>query len=724
MRDSSSCSAEQAGNYPGIDPQPCHLLSVHSNMKRPATIFLSGIFACLALVSVRPAWGAGAADHEATQALVISGHRGAVLAIDHDETRGLLFTAGSDGTVKIWDAATRSLVKSLTVTSLQAGMIAVSPAETRFAVLSTDSLQSFSLDIWDWKKGERLFKIPIGDQPLFLRYSASGRYLLYGLPRWESLHIVNASDGSPVAFHPEGFGIVGFATLSRSEKILMTYRMTGEISYWDFASGKLVEDLQSVPLLSHIRLSADLSSIAGSTDSEVCLIDVATGRVRARSSLSGVTSLDIAPGGDGIACVADNGTLSRWDLAEGLLTRKAEQSAALPRAAIVRFVQGALILASGSGELASITDAGISIFPEDSRALLTGMAVRGSAVAVATSSWVKVFTTGLPDAARKGADDSGSIGSLQVENPFKAPVDLIFLDDNSLLVWQTGDGPGVYAILDLRTGSFRSGGDAAGTPLASPVIEAVSNGSRCLLLAKDGTLRIIDLPSGATRVQIWRPGAMWAALTAGNTVAVGGQPGDTEPGSLVRINLDTGETDPIPTTNRYTYDVMYDVRTNTLYSLGVDADGTTNLLAHSGPDYQSQSLVESDPGEHLSASLCLDDANGLLYTSLGRERISRWKPGSLEKLPAPARGTIGLFYGSGLLYSLNRDSSVTFIDVTHGEGIAELSVFKDGGWAIIMPDGKFAASAGSQSRVSVLQDGKPVQDSSTFLVPLRVAEGR
>jgi len=684
-------------------------------MKRPGTIFLLGILAWAA-------WGAGVADHEATHALVISGHRGAVLGVDHDDAKGLVFTAGSDGTVRIWDAATRSLVKSLTVTSLEAGMIAVSPESTRFAVLATDSLQSFSLEVWDWEKGERLFRIPLDDQPLFLRYSASGRYLLYGLPRWESLHIVNAFDGSPVPFHPEGFGIVGFATLSRSEKVLMTYRLTGAISYWDFAAGKLLEDLQSVPLLSHIRLSADLSSIAGSTDSAVCLVDVASGTVRARTPLSGVTSLDISPAGDEMACIAEGGTLSRWSITGEGLIRKAEQQSALPRASIARFVQGALVLGSGSGELVSISDGGVSSFPADARALVTGMAVRGSAVAFATSSWIKVFTTGIPEAARKRADSSESIGSLQVDNPFKAPADLTFLDDNSLLVWQTGDGPGVYAILDLRTGAFRPGGGASAEPLAGPVMEAVASGSRCLLLSKDGTLRIIDLPGGATRVQIRRPGAMWAALVAGNAVAVGGQPGDAEPGSLVKINIDTGETDPIPSANRHTYDVTYDARTNTLYSLGVDTDGTTNLLAHSGPDYQNQSVVESDPGEHLSASLCFDDAGGMLYTSLGRERISRWKQGSLEKLPASARGTLGLFCGAGILYSLNRDSSVSLIDVADGESIAELSVFTDGGWTIIMPDGKFAASAGSQSHVSVLQDGKPVQDSSTYFVPVLVRE--
>ena len=66
---------------------------------------------------------------------------------------------------------------------------------------------------------------------------------------------------------------------------------------------------------------------------------------------------------------------------------------------------------------------------------------------------------------------------------------------------------------------------------------------------------------------------------------------------------------------------------------------------------------------------------------------------------------------------------MSLVDTEHGESIAELSVFPEGGWALIMPDGKFAASAGSQSHVSVLQDGKQVQDSNAYLVPVRVAEG-
>jgi hypothetical protein len=73
---------------------------------------------------------------------------------------------------------------------------------------------------------------------------------------------------------------------------------------------------------------------------------------------------------------------------------------------------------------------------------------------------------------------------------------------------------------------------------------------------------------------------------------------------------------------------------------------------------------------------------------------------------------------------LNADSSVTIIDSERGQRVAELSVFKDGAWALLLPDGKFAASAGAEAHIGVLVEGKPAQDIGAYLVPVRVAESK
>jgi hypothetical protein len=341
-------------------------------------------------------------------------------------------------------------------------------------------------------------------------------------------------------------------------------------------------------------------------------------------------------------------------------------------------------------------------------------------LALATVDWLKVFVSGLADAARAGSAGTGSLRAFQVENPFKAPVGVRFLNDSSILLYRNADGPGEYRIFDITAGGFR----APLPPLPGPIVEARTDGRRCLLLSKEGTLRLIDLPGGSTRFEISRPGAMAAAFAPGRTVVVAGDPGFGASDSLVRINLDTGETEPVSSRNLHTYEVLFDLRTAVLYSLGVDADGATNLLAHAGPDLQNETLVDTSEGEHLFASMFLDPEDGALYTTLGRDRICRWKDGTLTRLDAPARGAISLSGGSGVLYALNRDSTVSLSSTGSGEHLAELSVFRDGRWALTMPGGRFAASPGADSLVNVLDNGKPVQNRGAYLVPVQIAEGR
>ncbi len=673
----------------------------------------------LLLLPVAPAAAAGEADHEGVQAIVASGHRGPVLALDYDASRKLLFSAGADGTVRIWNG--RTLIKTITVTNLRAGMIAVDPAAPAFAVLETDGIHTFALDVWDWEKDARLFHIPLEDAPLFITYSASGRSLLYGLPRWKSLQIIDAASGASAPPQSMGNGIVGIAALSRSEKVLMTYRLTGTLSFWELATGRLLEEHDTLPQLSHLRISHDLGFMVGSTGSELVRINIASGAVDGRVGLSAVTSLDISPADDSVACVAEGGTVSRWSFATGALTRISDPLASPPDETVVLFGPDALYAGARDGGITAYSDSGeATAFAPDARALITGSAARGDMLALASSDWVHVFVSGLADAALSGSTGSEALRAFQVDNPFKAPVGLAFLDDSSLLVYRNTDGPGDYRVMDIPSRSFRP----SAPPLPGPIIKAQAANGRCLLLSQDGTLRILDLPAGTTRMEMSRPGATSATMATARAVVIGGDGGVTAQGSLVKINLDTGETDPLPTRNQYTYDVAYDERSGTLYSLGVDEQGTTNLVAHAGGDLQKETLVDSSSGEHLFASIAIDPADGSLYTTLGRDRVVQWRNGSMKKLAAPARAALALLNGSRLLYAVNRDSSVSLASASSGAPCAELSLFKNGGWALVFPDGRFAASPGAEAFVTVLQNGEPVQNKSSFIIPVQVAEGR
>ena len=156
------------------------------------------------------------------RSIIDSGHAGAVRWIEADDKRGLLFTAGDDGTVRIWDQAAGSLVRTLNVTQMSAVRIAVSPSAAELAVVVTDGSASF-LSVWDWEKERQLYRIGPKEDPAFLDTRA-GDVLLFGESSWQGLEDHPLGRMAPLSlFHPEGFGIVGFAELSRTEKTLMTY---------------------------------------------------------------------------------------------------------------------------------------------------------------------------------------------------------------------------------------------------------------------------------------------------------------------------------------------------------------------------------------------------------------------------------------------------------------------------------------------------------------------
>ena len=98
-----------------------------------------GIIVILLLAALRvsasgssEAAGSGAGGGS-LRSIVDTGHVGAVLGLEFDEKRGLLFSAGEDGTVRVWDSATGSLLRVLEVTQLETQDIAVNPQGTQLA---------------------------------------------------------------------------------------------------------------------------------------------------------------------------------------------------------------------------------------------------------------------------------------------------------------------------------------------------------------------------------------------------------------------------------------------------------------------------------------------------------------------------------------------------------------------------------------------------------------
>ena len=659
-------------------------------------------------------------DRAAARAIIASGHAGAVRWIEFDEKSGLLLTSGEDGTVRIWDPVAGSLLHTLHVTQLAAGRMAVNPAASQLAVVVGDAGGEVWLAVWDWEQERQLYRVPLKEQPLFLRWSALGTYLLYGESSWQGLKILRASDGSAVAFHPEGFGIVGYAEMSRTEKTLMAYQVSGRITYWDLASGNQTVDVPTVPYLSGIRISTDRGVLVGFTDAEIVRVDAVTGAVRGRAAAAGVRSLDISPNGEEIAVISGPAQgARRWTTGDDSLLPAAGFPPLPNPPSVLAYGSAGLYFAGATGNLAALGPSGdLSTFGKNVVASLTGFDVGQGRIALGSRDWVRVLSSDWLE----GSSSPSSIHTLVAANPFSDAVGLAFLGENRLLAWGSGASaaPGL-ALLD--TTSLGAAQPApvfvpVASPFRAPLTDLRAGLEELIGTEAGGTLRVADPSTGASRFDSRVSGAVAAVRVSSGEVVAARNASAGPQGSLIRLNLATGETVAVRDRNLFTYALLLEPgsagKGPELYSVGVDAARSTNLLRHDGPGFERETLLDHVAAEDLDAVLSFDPVQHVLYATLGRDRAVAWDGQSLRTLSLENSVPRRLLVRNGLAFAVNRDSTVTIADARTGETRAQAALFSDGEWAIVFADGRYAASTGGDLHVRVFSDGSPVKTTEDY----------
>ena len=122
-------------------------------------------------------------------------------------------------------------------------------------------------------------------------------------------------------------------------------------------------------------------------------------------------------------------------------------------------------------------------------------------------------------------------------------------------------------------------------------------------LEKDGTVKVLKSRTGEPSFETQSPGAVCVAPFGSSSLVLGRLSGGALGSSLVRIDMHTGETAPIPGSAALTFALAADPAAGRLYSLGVSADGHTRLTRNDGPALQTETVVDSADGEYPSASL-------------------------------------------------------------------------------------------------------------------------
>lgn len=665
--------------------------------------------------------------------VVQSGHTGAVDALAYDSADALLFSGGSDGTVRAWNPTTGEEVCAIQAGHFPVLLLSVDPAASRVAVFESDGIGVFRISVWDWKLGRLLFTHDLSEAPLFLTYSPRGSYLVYGIAEWRSLTFLDAKSGEALPFFQSGFGIVTAAIVSDSERSVLTYNPAGEIDYWSLPSCALKRAFRTSPELDGVGFAANARYMVGFTDEEFDVIDLLSGAVLASAPQEGTQLLAADPDGASIVCytggsdresaspIAQPPELSLWTFS-GTLDRDSG-AVVTPRPAVTSllFASGTLYASLADGTIyAEQPSSGGETLGERELADATDVGVSGGRVLVSSASGLFSFGTDFLGA------EAGSAGSLDVSaNPFPSGAGVAGLGDGRFAVWSTASAPEAVDLFEddspggptLTSVALPSAGASA--QAEARLLEVAPFGSDLALLDSSGQCSIVDPGTGSSLFSYASFGIK-SLTPVGSSRFIIGQHRSSELNSpLVQITTTTSETVPIPSADSLVFDTAYAPPSDTLFTLGIRSQGgslSTLLESHQVSGLTGGTEVLAYPGVDLDATLAVDGSTGDLYTTLGMRGVRRISAasGSVAYLERSDHLPRKLLVSGGLLIALNSDGTLTVWDKLSGRRTLDLYLFKDSSWIMLFPGGTFAASPGGEQHLRAFDGTSEISDVSSF----------
>ncbi|MET9880401.1 NB-ARC domain-containing protein [Actinacidiphila glaucinigra] len=486
----------------------------------------------------------------------LTGHAGMVVSVAISPDGTWLATAGSDTTVRIWDATTGTTTATLTGHTDSVMGVAISPDGTWLATAGSDT----TARIWDATTGTTTATLTgHTDLVMGVAISPDGTWLATA-SNDRTVRIWDATTGTATATlsHPSW---VESVAISPDSTWLATSCNDGRVRIWDIASGTSTATLSHPSWVRSVAISPDGTWLATScSDGTVRIWDAASGTSTATlSHPSWVRSVAISPDSTWLATISSGGMVRIWDATTGTATATlSHNDGAL----------GVAISPDGTWLATSCSDGTVRIWDAasgTSTAPLTGHTDLVEKVAISLDG-TRLATAGHDRTVRIWDIASGaSTAALGHDDPVRAMAispDGTWLatssDDDTVRIWDIASGAS-SAILTghdgavesvaispdgtwLATASYKTvriwdiaSGTSTATltghtaPLSAVAISP--DGTWLATASYDKTVRIWDIASGAITAALtghtvlaWSmaisPDGTWLAISSGDTVRV------------------------------------------------------------------------------------------------------------------------------------------------------------------------------------------------------------
>ncbi len=627
-------------------------------------------------------------------------HFGKINDLVYDGGRHLLFSAGEDGTVRIWNTEEKELLRTVRISHRPVQRLAAHPSQTHLAVLVGEALQAGTLEVWDWQRGQRLFAIESAKQVMYFAYSPQGNYLFYSQADYKSLTAVNPKTGRVLPYMGKGFGIVSYFTVARNEGNIMTYQPSGFITYWDIRTGRMIKQVRAPANLDQIHISPNNRYIVASTGQELVLVDVLSGETVDSTRVAGIIDLNFSPVGNEISGVVETesaAVVKKWYFGgRYLIELTTAFETQFSQASCLVYSDRDLYLAAYDGSISVVAPGGnVSRVAENRRMEIFDLAFYGSAMTIASVREITVFDSEFflrPYNSEQDADME--VQELHFPNPFGSSLGITYLDRQRLLLWRKSAEEGKLALLNTWYGGIQD----LPVVFESPIRQLTVSSQGIVVVEESGRCRILDPNTFSTTFEYNAPGMNKLIFTFGDILIGAKTSLSTFAGPLLQINRRTGETVPIQDPSLFVYDILYSGtgRSGELYSLAVEERAgrvRTVVKVHSGFAFERSRILQQFEGEDLGATLAVDDS-GRVYTTVGYESVRVFSGSQSEALEASGQIPRSLYVHDDKIFSLNRDSSISVWEIRSRRLLLNIHLFDDGSWTALTPTGGIRLSRG------------------------------
>lgn len=590
-------------------------------------------------------------------------------------TDGSYYTASDDGFVIKWTFDGQGEHYQFSDVSIK--LLAVAPGGNEIAIYETDGGSINRITVWDWKTLSRKFIKKFSDSITSLAYSSNGTYLIAGTATVDGAVFIKTTGWQIVDKIKENTGIVSYINTSKTEKTCVFYSPSGNLSFYDFITGKLKQKMQIVKGLTQTVMYNENRYFAGVRDNTIYV--TASGKTIA--SIPANNPIIISTEADYNLFYLENDGRSNYEIK--MLESKEGNLVSNPRLVkSMKGPRGSAIITSAVKDATNIYFGGKNgaVYQTEAEATINTT----NLTELTENTYSKIYDMApsesdfyflTTNAIFSSSYDTGVITKLASTS---GESNIISYKDNSVILWSFSEKTPVKLIdLDKKTSTvlFTPKNSVQKVRLCS-----VEDKDYLIEIESNSIVNLFDIQSGKLS-EIYSGTGIQDAVYMNNKLVYIAKSAATNPQTpLLSVNPDTMETVPLNIKGNVTYALSTDGKT--IYGLNIISDDTgKNTYVFSFNVYTKKMtnilrFTEEDPEAFTYLS------GNTLFTNIGRNKVYCYNLSTKKRFAYNRSASIPktICTNSKRAVILNSNGSISWCGTNDSKLLADWYLTKDEQW--------------------------------------------